>query len=168
MSEDKDMHDVQPWIDAMADAMKEVATTTLGYAGCTVLGPRTDSGALSGGYVALVGDKCSVQVAVASEPSMCQSIAARLFEMPEDEADSLPDGDVADAVGELVNIVGGLVKTRMAKLDGSLQLGLPFVIEGVIESTKRLKSEYVEADLGGVKVVLVVIIDTMHAVEAAA
>ena len=108
-----------------------------------------------------------MQVAVASEPSVCRSIAARLIEMPEDEADSLPEGDVADAVGELVNIVGGLVKTRMAKLDGSLQLGLPFVIEGVIESTKRLKSEYVEADLGGVKVVLVVIIDTMHAVEAA-
>ena len=168
MSEHSDNHDVQPWIDAMADAMKEVATTTLGYSGCTVIGPRKAEGDLSGGYVALVGDKCSVQVAVASEPSVCRNIAARLFEMPENEADSLPDGDVADAIGELVNIVGGQVKTRMAKLDSSLQLGLPFVIEGVIESTKRLKSEYVEADLGGVKVVLVVIIDTMHAVEAAA
>ena len=123
MSEEKDMHDVQPWLDAMADAMKEVATTTLGYAGCTVLGPRTDSGALSGGYVALVGDKCSVQVAVASEPSVCRSIAARLFEMPEDEADRAVDiceehGSAAQVIGRTTDDPEKLVVLEEAGLIG--------------------------------------------------
>ena len=155
-------------MDAIASAMDDVAKTTLGASGCSVVGPRSGEGELSGGYLAIVGDKFSAQVAVASDPPTCRRIAARLFEEDEAAADSLPEGDVADAIGELVNIVGGIVKTKMSEEDPTLQLGLPFVIEGVIESTSRLKTEYVEADLGDMKVVLVVILDTQHGVDAAA
>ena len=161
--------DPEPWLEALASATAELSTTTLELNGCHVLGERTSDEDLSGGYIALVGDKCSVQIAVAASPKTCRAIAGRLFEMNEEEAQDLPDGDVADAIGEVVNIVAGGVKSQMSSYDASLQLGLPFVIEGVIESTKRLRTKYLEADLGsGTKVVLVAIVDTRHAADAAA
>ena len=159
----------RPWLEALAEATAELSTTTLELDGCTILGPRESEGDLSGGYIALIGDKCSVQIAVAAGPETCRTIAGRLFEMNAEEAQDLPEGDVADAIGEVVNIVAGGVKSRLAPYEATLQLGLPFVIEGVIESTKRLRTEYLEADLGGgMKVVLVAIVDTRHAANAAA
>lgn len=157
-----------PWLEALAEATAELSTTSLELEGCTIIGPRQSDGDLVGCYIVLVGDKCSVQIAVAASPETCRTIAGRLFEMDAVEAQEISEGDVADAIGEVVNIVAGGVKSRMAPYYASLQLGLPFVIEGVIESTKRLRTEYLEADLGGgIQVVLVAIVDTRHAANAA-
>jgi hypothetical protein len=46
--------------------------------------------------------------------------------------ESLPDDDVHDAVGEIVNVIGGNVK---GSLDGSTSLGLPTVAVGAVASS---------------------------------
>lgn len=64
-------------------------------------------------------------VTVELDEVVAQRLSARMLALPEDEA--VADGDVADAVGELVNMVGGNVKSLMP---GPSVLSLPAVAAG--------------------------------------
>ncbi len=156
------------WLRATADCLAEVATTTLGYAGCELLARRTDAPELTGAYIALVGEENAVQIAIASTPEVCAQLSACLLGMEPEEAAELSEADVADGIGELVNMVAGGVKTRLAGRDGAIQLGLPFVVEGRVERASATKVAYCDADLGPAKVVIIIIGDAKAAFEAAA
>ncbi len=71
--------------------------------------------------------------------------------------DELRDRDLADSMGELMNIIGGGVKTRMVQNDESLKLGLPLIIDGKIESTGHSEDVIATATVGDVKGQLLII-----------
>ncbi|MCW2856953.1 MAG: chemotaxis protein CheX [Marmoricola sp.] len=85
-------------------------------------------GTLDVGWSAAVTVSGEWQGAVSVElpRSMAEEIARRMLGL-DDEVDSVGDDDVADAVGELVNMIGGNVKSLMP---GPSALSLPVVAAG--------------------------------------
>ncbi|GAA4362053.1 chemotaxis protein CheX [Angustibacter luteus] len=61
-------------------------------------------------------------VTVTMPPTTAVAVTRAMLQIP--ETDDVSDADVADAVGEVVNVIGGNVK---ALLQGSTSLGLPRV-----------------------------------------
>jgi hypothetical protein len=139
---------VSDWVAAMADASTELALS-LGMDGVEVLGwhdvPPTG---MAGAYIPLLGEDQTLQLALLATPDGCAELSRLLLGL--DPSDNVSDADVADAVGELVNIVAGGVKQRMQDSAGLLRLGLPVFINGYVQRTQLLEIALASARFGPV------------------
>ncbi len=52
--------------------------------------------------------------------------------MPKEDGD-LEDDEIVDSFGEVINIVGGMVKQKLSGSYENMKLGLPVVLRGVFE-----------------------------------
>lgn len=145
---------VETSLDALVDSANELAAC-LGFDGVTIVS-HDEAVALPawGSYVPLVGDSVSLQVGIAADEAARKGVTAALLGMEADEVD--PD-DVVDAVGEAVNILAGLVKTRLVDAEPSLKLGLPMCVEGHVLVTPSFAQAVAHVELGPVPVSLVVL-----------
>lgn len=150
---------VSDWVVAMADASTELALS-LGIDGLEVLGwhdvPPTG---MAGAYIPLLAEDQTLQLALLATPAGCADLSRLLLGMEPDEEVSA--ADVADAVGELVNIVAGGVKQRMQDVAGGLRLGLPVFIHGYVQPTQQLEVSLASARLGEVDTHLMALRSTM-------
>jgi hypothetical protein len=126
------------WRSAVEGAATEIATRALSLPGATVadpVGPEA-AAALIGAHIPMLGSGQAYDLALVSTPAGCQALARAILYM----ADGAPvtDAEVADAVGEIVNMLGGTVKRRIAGLGAELELGLPLFLHGHIQPTERL------------------------------
>ncbi len=127
----------QTWLDAMKTAAQEVVKTTFnlaGFEGAT----RQDNlpwNNTIGAYVPLVGKQYSLQLGLVSTAEGCQRIARRLLNLK--EHDILLEEEMADAIREIVNILGGLSKKIIEGDIPASSLGLPIFINGHITITKE-------------------------------
>jgi hypothetical protein len=139
---------VSDWVAAMADASTELALS-LGIDGVELLGwhdvPPTG---MAGAYIPLLAEDQTLQLAMLSSPAGCADLSRLLLGMEPDE--DVSDADIADAVGELVNIVAGGVKQRMQG-SSSLRLGLPVFIHGYVQATQQLEISLASARIGTVE-----------------
>lgn len=137
---------VSDWVVAMADASTELALS-LGIDRLEVLGwhdvPPTG---MAGAYIPLLAEDQTLQLALLATPDGCAGLSRLLLGL--EPADEVSDADVADAVGELVNIVAGGVKQRMQHSSGPLRLGLPVFINGFVQRTQQLEIALASARLG--------------------
>lgn len=153
---------VSDWVAAMADASSELALS-LGMDAVEVLGwhdvPPTG---MAGAYIPLLAEDQTLQLALLASPAGCADLSRLLLGMEPDE--EVSDADVADAVGELVNIVAGGVKQRMQDPDrpgGGLRLGLPVFIHGYVQPTQQLEVCLASARIGEVEAHLMVLRSTL-------
>ncbi len=146
---------MQDWINAMADATGELATSTLGFEGCSIreTGSVYPDG-MAGSLLSLTNTQDSIQVGILSTPEGCRNLAKSMLGMGPEE--DLTDGDMADAVSEAINIVAGGVKRRLSG-DSPLQLGLPLFINGRIEPGDRQEPMFAKAMVGPIEICLVVL-----------
>jgi len=146
-------------VAAMVDATGDLALA-LDIGAVEVLGahdvPRLG---MAGAYIPLLGEDQSFQLALLSTPAGCADLTRLLLGMAPD--DEVSDADVADAVGELVNILAGGVKQRMQPTGGRLQLGLPVFITGDVQPTPHLEVSVVFTRIGGIDVKLMVLRATL-------
>lgn len=142
------------WIDAAERAMAEVAIATLG-SDATVAARGAEPPPLVGGaYLQLIGDDELVHVGLCADEAALRWLATRFC----GDAAPLSAHDVADAVGELVNMVAGGVKRRLATERRNLQLGLPLYIHGHLQAGERQTLSASQLGIvGGPTVVLVVL-----------
>lgn len=114
------------WTDALEAGLAEVARVTLNFEyefGKPSAAPV--SGAVA--WIQLAGEQQSIQVGVSLSLEDCKRLAKHMFMV--DEGDAIPDSDMVDAMGELMNMTAGTAK-RLMKSDGDrLLLGLPFFAE---------------------------------------
>ncbi|HET9772488.1 MAG TPA: chemotaxis protein CheX [Acidimicrobiia bacterium] len=140
---------VSDWVAAMADASTELALS-LGIDGVELLGwhdvPPTG---MAGAYIPLLAEDQTVQLAMLASPAGCGDLSRLLLGM--EPGEDVSDADVADAVGELVNIVAGGVKQRMQDVAGGLRLGLPVFINGYVQPTRQLEVSLASARIGSVE-----------------
>ena len=140
---------VSDWVAAMADASTELAVS-LGIDGVELLGwhdlPPTG---MAGAYIPLLAEDQTLQLALLASPTGCADLARLLLGMEPD--DEVSDADIADAVGELVNIVAGGVKQRLQDSTGGLRLGLPVFIHGYVQPTQQLEISLASARIGEVE-----------------
>lgn len=129
---------VAHWRSAVEGAATEIATRALSFPGATVADPVGHEAAesLIGAHIPMIGSGKAYDLAVVSTPAGCQALARAILYMPPNAP--IKDGEVADAVGEIVNMMGGTVKRRIAGLGAELELGLPLFLHGHIQPTERL------------------------------
>jgi CheY-specific phosphatase CheX len=122
---------LETWLGAATEAFAEVASTTLGMAGARVGASRSGyPSAGVGAAIAIIAD-APMQVGVFGSRASSEAFARALLGMEPDDGD-LSDADFRDALGEIVNIVAGSMKTRL-KLGGA-KLGLPLFVTGRVEA----------------------------------
>ncbi len=147
---------LKAWLDALTAATDELATTTLGFEGCQVdeLLPQIPyPPPTAGAYLAMVGNEQTLQLAIVSDMQGCRLLSGALLGMVGDE-DGLGESDIADAMGEIINIVAGGVKTRMAGSDKGFKLGLPMFIDGHVEPVKETEQAAHRVTLGSIRAYL--------------
>ena len=118
----------------MVSATNELASSSLGYEN-GLIGKLSDSPPCNfeGSCVALIGDEDSIQIGIGATQSDCRELARRLFGMEEGEEGELSEADVADAMGEMANVIAGGVKVRVANDNSmSMNIGLPIILQGHI------------------------------------
>ncbi|KJF17950.1 chemotaxis protein CheX [Acidithrix ferrooxidans] len=146
---------VSTWLHAMVNSAEELATSTLGLEGITVINealPKERD--FPGSYVAIVGDSYNFEYGIAGSWDSCAVLArALLFMEPEEE---LSEDDLADAVNEVINIVAGGIKRRMSEIDTGLKLGLPAFFNGTLHPTSHQEAAASKVDLAGAEVYLMV------------
>ena len=146
------------WIAAAQAAAAEVATTALccGETHSAVdAGPAAES--LFGAYVPLVAADCQAQIGIVAEWPACQALARALFGMdPDTELDA--ESDVADALGELANMLAGCVKTRMDARVPGLNTGLPLCVSGHVEPSSCSEHATLGLSFDGVLLSVVVLL----------
>lgn len=115
-------------LEALREAVAEVAGTVLGGLPVAPQTSGVDPGASHGAYLALVAQGEPIQVALLAAGPGCQLLAKTLLGMDVADED-LPDSDVSDAMCEIINIVAGGLKRRVS---GGMQvtLGLPLFVAG--------------------------------------
>ncbi len=144
-------------MNVAAAGISEVATA-MGLDGevlGTAKGPPPD---LAGSYISLVSATNALQVGLVTTPEGCRKLAATLMGMDEDEAAELEDSDVADGVGELVNVLAGVMKTGVQEQDPDLRLGLPMFLLGEILPGNHTALDRVDCTLGGTTCSLVILL----------
>lgn len=142
---------IDDWTEASTAAVEELAATALGFADVAFRVYDQDElpEGVSGAYIPIVSDGVSVQIGVVAGESGCQDLARALLCMePEDGA--LEDGDMADALGEVVNILAGGVKGRLIDRQPDLRLGLPVFLRGRIHLNGSYEHSVTQMSLGPV------------------
>lgn len=151
--------------DALTEAASEVAATVLGgMPFAVVAGANAETASepapAHGAYVGLVAREEPIQVGLLAEPAGCQLLAKALLGMDAADED-LPSSDVSDAMCEIINIVAGGLKRRVA---GSLSvtLGLPIFVAGPPLPNQQQEIVAQELQLGSVAVRLLILTQKEH------
>jgi CheY-specific phosphatase CheX len=69
---------------------------------------------------------------------------------------ALRDAEVADAIGEIVNMLGGGVKRRMSGHGAELVLGLPIFVHGYIQPSDRLTVTALPTRFGTIETIVLI------------
>ena len=125
------------WRAAVEAAAREIATYALSLPGAVVQDPVGIERAVSmiGAHIPLVGGGAAYDLALVSSPEGCRELACAILYR---QGGTVTDAEMADAIGEIVNMMGGAVKRRLAGHRAELELGLPIFIHGYLQSTDRL------------------------------
>jgi hypothetical protein len=126
------------WRAAVDGAAREIANYALSMPDASVGDPvgLERANAMIGAHIPLIGGGRAFDLALVASPEGCQALSRAILCMT--DGLPLPDPQVADAIGEIVNMMGGSVKRRIAGQGGELELGLPIFLHGYIQPTDRL------------------------------
>jgi hypothetical protein len=140
------------WRTALEAAAKEIAAYALSLPSATVGDPvgLEHAVAMIGAHIPLVGGGQAFDLALVSSPTGCQAILGLPDTAP------LRDAEVADAVGEIVNMLGGTVKRRLAGIGAELVLGLPLFLHGYIQPTDRLMVLVLPTRFGAIETMVLI------------
>jgi len=149
---------IDDWLQASVEALRDVATQALGFEGLEISNVREAMPSNVGGaFIPLSSDRDSAQVGLAGVLDQRQFVCGALMQMPPEEAAELSTSDVADAMGEIVNIAAGGIKQRLQERLGSLTLGLPLFINGQVEATDKVVTRVADLTTGNLSLVLVIV-----------
>jgi hypothetical protein len=129
---------VAQWRTAVEGAANEIATYALSFSGAVVQDPvdLARATAMIGAHIPLVGAGLAFDLALVSSAEGCLGLSRAI--LCAGPTAPLKDTEVADAVGEIVNMLAGAVKRRMSGHRADLELGLPIFLHGYIQPTDRL------------------------------
>lgn len=148
---------VGDWIDAYASAVERLAVDSLRVELNGGL-ERNDAmpADMTGSLIALISEDVSVQLGFFATQESCKLFTRQLLMMEPDEEDPTEE-DVTDALGEIVNIAAGVVKTQMNDAHPSIILGLPICLCGRIQTTDQMEIATGKMALGDETAQLVVL-----------
>lgn len=136
--------ELKDWLEALTEVVRDYAGRSLRFDGTPLVSANGDgaSDVQPAAYVAILGERCSMHLGIASSMDGCRALVRALLGMR--QRDSITDTEVVDGMSEILNIVAGKVKSRMVARDGSLKLGLPIFVQGQVglgDSTEKANAE---------------------------
>jgi hypothetical protein len=151
------MSTLAQWQVAVEGAANEIATYALSFEGATVGAAVSHSvvDGLVGAHIPMLGGPEALELALVGEPANCRRLAAAM--LMTDDPSSLSESDVADAVGEAINMLAGSVKRRMQSDGTELELGLPVFIVGHIKHTEHISVSPLPAKFGPIDMFVLVV-----------
>jgi hypothetical protein len=145
----------EEWAAAAAALTGELSEGMLGLGEHSVIGPvERPERELCGAYLPLHTTQGALYLGILSDATGIRALAnALLGEEPEAE---IADAELIDAVGEVANIVGGQMKTRVDG-GGPAQLGLPIFAWKPVEAPSGAVQRAVRIMMGSVAATVVVV-----------
>ena len=142
------------WSTAAREALETVASTALEMPTHALGAVPAPAGASLCAYIPVMTPGESLQIGIVADDASSMALVRALLRMPEPEA--LSSGDVADAFGEIANMVGGVAKAAMSSQIGLVGLGLPLVTHGLPAASDNIELDYEGIEVGSARVTLVV------------
>ncbi|MEO7729511.1 MAG: chemotaxis protein CheX [Kofleriaceae bacterium] len=145
------------WRTAVEGAAGEIASYALSFSGAVVQDPVgvECTVALIGAHLPLIGDGHAYDLALVTTPAACRALARAILCIAPDAP--VRDAEVADAIGEIANMLGGGVKRRLAGASAvDLLLGLPIFLHGYIEPTERMVMICLPTRLGTIETMVLI------------
>lgn len=124
---------VDRWVEAASAAAVDIASQAFGWDATIRNGTGLPFRAPFGAYVPLSSSDSVVQLGIVAELSDCETMSRALLGMAPDEHFGT-ESDVADAIGEIANMLAGATKTRLSEIVHDIVLGLPLCVKGTIEA----------------------------------
>ncbi|MDR0315459.1 MAG: chemotaxis protein CheX [Treponema sp.] len=118
---------IKPFLDVTLNAFQSFVGCELSPRHPYFADPESDFKADISGVTGVIGLSGVIRGAVIV--SMSKSTAIKVTDMLIGEPHTELDGDVVDAIGEIVNIIAGNIKQKIAEGDG-IVISLPTVIKG--------------------------------------
>ena len=145
------------WMEAMVAALSQVAINPLGYKGSEVLSyPKSIPDGNCGSYIPLNRNDESLRICLLLDQRSRQAVARSLFCMSPGD-DDLDEQDVGDALGEILNIMSGLIKAHMgakaveqnqAKVE--VKIGLPAYLDNASSVSRAAEVSIAKVRIGPV------------------
>jgi len=139
--------DVAKWRQAFVEAVQELSETCFGGVPVTERGYRNKMpDSLLGAFVQVVSKEGAVLVGLIASSEACDGLARLMLQMePEDE---IAENDANDAMGEIINIAAGGIKTKLSAEIGAIELGLPLFLSGRLHAVGNIAVEVAEMSIG--------------------
>ena len=113
---------------AAESCMRELLPQLLGRPSCELVDATSSIPHAAAGVVLTLRDVgTSLDVFVIADPGAMVALTRGMLQFGEGEDDPGED-DVADAVGEVVNVLGGLIKEELSAPEDPATMGLPAVM----------------------------------------
>ena len=149
------MGTTESWLKEVIDAAEEVAETTFLADKNGADSLEHMPGGREGALLPLQRGNESIHVGVFADEDGCKKLTKALLQMEDDE--EVATEDITDAVGEIVNILGGIVQRSVdAKDDGHVALGLPVYVRGEVFPPPRSETLVAKMNLGPAEANIVV------------
>lgn len=129
---------IDHWLKATRTAVIEVLGGILETEAEDVViaqGAELPAGDRHGAFVSIVGEDLCVQIGLAMNWDDCERMTRIMFQM--DDGDPVEHDEVIDALGEMVNIIGGNAKRQGLDSSAGVELGLPLHFQGRLVVTGR-------------------------------
>jgi len=139
--------DVSSWKLAFFESIQELSEGFLGGATIVEMGHKQEMPPeLLGAFVQVVCAEGAVLLGITGSAEDCSGLAKLMLGMaPEDEIDEV---DANDAMGEIINIAAGAIKTKLSSQVGSIELGLPLFLSGRLRAVGHIAVELTEIEIG--------------------
>jgi len=146
----------EEWRKVVLAAADDLAVTTLGYEPGQVVSNGSVLPEMPfGSFVALTGETISVQIGIAVTRPACLQLARAMLCMEADE--ELGEEDLTDVLGEMVNVLAGGAKSRLADRVEPMRIGLPIVVHGFVDVTKVAEVDVTILRWGAVEAQLILL-----------
>ncbi len=142
--------DPTAWIRAIDEALDRIAQDTLCVGPCVVEAEEalTQKTGIRGAYISLVDGDVSVLLGMRGPSSACETLTRYMMAMDDDE--EVADEDITGAIGEVMNIMAGVVKSEMRQ--PTLRLGIPMVVSGRVTPAAQQETSCRVIQLGDARV----------------
>jgi hypothetical protein len=147
--------DVASWKTAFFESMQELSDGFLGGVPISMVGHKQEMpDSLLGAFVQVVCPEGAVLLGITGSSEACDGIAKLMLSM--DPEDPIDESDANDAMGEIINIAAGTVKTKLRAQLGSIELGLPLFLSGRLRAVGHIAVELTEVKIGPYDFALIV------------
>lgn len=151
---------------AAEDSMLELAPDMLGCKDCVLVETQTElPSEVHGAQLALINGSATLQVGFFSHEAGLLSLARSLLQMEQEEEDPAKE-DIADAVGEIVNMLAGAIKDRFGSVAGETQMGLPVFFRGEMCAARNVEAMTLKLKVDDVPVAITLVLGDSSAGSA--